>query len=355
MAKDRGDYTATYRVMMLTAEWEALSLEGSAVLNALRMWPEGNRVGIFPIFREELAHYSKVPLERIQGALRELEAAKWILMEGRWVWIRNALRFDPNYAKTNEKARAGVVAVLKGLPRMSLVQQFIAYYVALDYLAEGTVLEGAPIPYRSGIEAAPDGLPSGSDTPSIPVAVSVAVAVTPSVAIAVADSQTVAVTSEPSSDQATDEPPPTTATPAEARAKALDRLGPKDCTHPAVVARQPIRRTTVCPDCGEEIRPAEKPNPFLAERGRDAWELEALALTRDIGALRLERQRAGDHLADDEPVDGTEIFALAAHYEGAAPGRTKCNPANLRDDRLVNTVLDLRATLKAEQAKRRSA
>lgn len=95
----------------------------------------------------------------------------------------------------------------------------------------------------------------------------------------------------------------------------------------------------------------ERPNPLVSETDRDQWELESLRLVREIEAARLSRQRAGHALAADEPVDGVEIFARAAHYEGAAPGRTKCNPATMRRDRLVNTVLDLRATLKAEQAK----
>lgn len=157
---------------MTSPEYECLSIEAAAVLNALRLWPTGNRVGIFAVFREELAHYSKVPLEKVQDSLRELEREKWLVMDGRWVWIRNFLKFDPNYAKTNGKARAGVIAILNGLPRMSLVHQFLSYYSGLGYLAADTVLDAHPdtpsIPLRSRIEA-----------PSIPVAV--AVAVTPTV------------------------------------------------------------------------------------------------------------------------------------------------------------------------------
>lgn len=76
-------------------------------------------------------------------------------------------------------------------------------------------------------------------------------------------------------------------------------------------------------------------NPFVTGR-RDDLEREAQALSREIGDM-----------TDQDPG---EVFANAAHYEGAR--RQKVNPANLTDDRLLNTVLDLRATLRDEQAKR---
>jgi uncharacterized protein YdaU (DUF1376 family) len=78
-----------------------------------------------------------------------------------------------------------------------------------------------------------------------------------------------------------------------------------------------------------------RPNPLMDGK-RTEYEREALALTREIAALTGE--------------DGAEVFARAAHYEGAL--RQKVNPAAMSDDRLLNTVLDLRATLKDAQAKR---
>lgn len=78
-----------------------------------------------------------------------------------------------------------------------------------------------------------------------------------------------------------------------------------------------------------------KANPFVDGK-RDEYEREAMRLTWGIAELT--------------GRDGAEVFAAAAHYEGAM--RQKVNPAGLTDDRLLNTVLDLRATLKAEQDKR---
>lgn len=74
-----------------------------------------------------------------------------------------------------------------------------------------------------------------------------------------------------------------------------------------------------------------------------------MTLTREIGDLRTARLHGGGTLAPDEPTDGAEIFVAAAKYEGAL--RQKCNPANMTDDRLLNTVLDLRAVVAVEREK----
>lgn len=100
------------------------------------------------------------------------------------------------------------------------------------------------------------------------------------------------------------------------------------------------------PDPGRRV--ASEKNPLVTDR--PALERESLALTNAIRESRQGRHRRGDKLAADEPTDGAEIFVAAAKYEGAL--RQKCNPATMSDSRLLNTVLDLRATLKAEQEKR---
>jgi hypothetical protein len=77
-----------------------------------------------------------------------------------------------------------------------------------------------------------------------------------------------------------------------------------------------------------------KANPFIGPGDRPRWETEALQLTAQIAELK--------------SMDGAEVFRQAAGYQGAR--RAGCNPANLTDDRLVNTVLDLRTMLKQAQA-----
>jgi uncharacterized protein YdaU (DUF1376 family) len=77
-------------------------------------------------------------------------------------------------------------------------------------------------------------------------------------------------------------------------------------------------------------------NPLIAGR-RPELESECLALVRETASL-----------TDEDPV---EVIALASGYRGAST--TKLNPASMSDDRLANTVRDLRRDL--AEIKRRQA
>lgn len=160
MPNDRGWYTSVYAAVLDSPEYMALSADGAAVWWALKLCPENNQLGVFPFFREQVAARAKVPLERVIDALRELETAKWIVIEERWVWLRNHLKFDPNYAPLNPKHVQGLLAKLSALPRIKLTAAFVKYYKGLSYI---------PIRYRYGIDRVSIPMPYGIDTVSIPV------------------------------------------------------------------------------------------------------------------------------------------------------------------------------------------
>lgn len=132
MAKDRGHYSSQYDVIYDSPEYEALSLDAAAVWNALRHWPFPGTyaLGLVQVYREPLAHRAKVPMDRLQPALRELEDANWIVSEGRWIWLRNYLKFDPHYLPENPNHVKGVLNTLAGLPSIALVDRFTDYYRA---------------------------------------------------------------------------------------------------------------------------------------------------------------------------------------------------------------------------------
>lgn len=83
-------------------------------------------------------------------------------------------------------------------------------------------------------------------------------------------------------------------------------------------------------------RPPGPANPLIAGR-RAEIERECLTLVREVAEI-----------TGDDPV---EVIAQASGYEGAAT--TKLNPASMSDDRLANTVRDLRTDL-AELRKRKA-
>lgn len=139
MAKDRGWYAATYAAQIDSPEWVKLSLNAAAVWWALKNCRDNNRAGIFPVFREMVACRAKISHEAAQNALRELEAERWILMEGvppgmTWVWLRNHLRYDPTFTPENEKHVKGLIADIEGMPHIGLVAAFVDYYKSLNYL-----------------------------------------------------------------------------------------------------------------------------------------------------------------------------------------------------------------------------
>jgi len=105
-------------------------------------------------------------------------------------------------------------------------------------------------------------------------------------------------------------------------------VAPSPSPSPSLRNNGPIRQASA-----REGTPT-KANPFIAGE-RPKYETEALRLTREISDL-----------TGEDPV---EVFQHAAHYKGAE--RSKVNPAAMSDDRLLNTVLDLRATLATTKAK----
>ncbi len=89
------------------------------------------------------------------------------------------------------------------------------------------------------------------------------------------------------------------------------------------------------PRVTHELVPPQAPRNPLVEGRRGELELETLKLVRAIA------ERTGR--------DPTEVIAEAAAYHGAQ--RQKLNPATMTDDRLIATLNDLRADLRALDAR----
>jgi hypothetical protein len=151
-----------YAALIDSPEYDALSANAAAIWWALKCAPETGMTGIFPVFADQLSQRSKVPAEWVAGAMQELVEGGWIKTEGRWVWIRNHLRYDPSYRPDNPKHVTGLLERMAGLPRIALVVEFVRYYQALGYL--------------------PANLESETRN-SIPVAVAVAVPITTALAV----------------------------------------------------------------------------------------------------------------------------------------------------------------------------
>lgn len=124
-----GRFAALYCAIVDSPEYERLTRDASDVLvQGLLLARENNRAGIFSPSRDLISARAKVDFAHVDGALAELDQTGWIIREGRWLWVRNQLRYDPYFNPANANHHQGMATFLGTLPRTSLLATFIAYY-----------------------------------------------------------------------------------------------------------------------------------------------------------------------------------------------------------------------------------
>jgi len=132
VTEERGHYRGIHSVLVDSAEFLALSPEAKLVFYTLRVCRENNLASIFVFHYECLPKRTGLPSMRVAHAFQELQDTQWIAYQYPIVWIRNGLRFDPQVNIKNPKHLAGVLKVVKGLPKLEIVVKFSSYY-SLSY------------------------------------------------------------------------------------------------------------------------------------------------------------------------------------------------------------------------------
>lgn len=127
-SQDLVQYRAVYGSLVDSLEFKQLSPDARATFLILRVSPECGPAGIFLFYLEPLMDRTGLPRERVQNSLDELEQAGWIHREQNLLWIRNALRFTPNFNVTNENHRISILKQVRTLPKLAIVRKFCAYY-----------------------------------------------------------------------------------------------------------------------------------------------------------------------------------------------------------------------------------
>lgn len=147
----RGDYRATYSVIVDSDEYKALSKDAKVLFWALKH--SLGLSGIDVVFDDQLRDRSGLTQHELDVARQELIDDRWLEVEGRVHWLRNGLRFEPNVSVSHAKQRAGIERHLKGLPKASVVNRMATYYGIT-----------APFPDRvpEGSTKSIDTLPQGS-------------------------------------------------------------------------------------------------------------------------------------------------------------------------------------------------
>ncbi len=135
-SQDLVQYRAVYGSLVDSLEFKQLSADARATFLILRVSPECGPAGIFLFYLEPLMDRTGLPRERVQNSLDELEHAGWIVREQNVLWIRNALRFTPNFNVSNENHRIAILKQVRTLPKLAIVRKFCDYY-NLDAIPHG--------------------------------------------------------------------------------------------------------------------------------------------------------------------------------------------------------------------------
>src|SRR5690606_29008698 len=150
---NRGEYRAIHVALIDDPDFLQLSPPARLALMTLKLILGASGIDVVRALVPELMATTGYDDATIRAAVDELTAGRWILIEGRVVWLRNGLRFEPSKPLASENGRKGISAHLKTLPRVALVNRFADYY-------------GLPRPFPELDE--PAGPERATDTPSDP-------------------------------------------------------------------------------------------------------------------------------------------------------------------------------------------
>jgi hypothetical protein len=173
----RGVYRGLFSSLLDDPDYQQLTSYARLVLLTLRLCVQAGAAAIFRAYPAVIAEQTGLKLETVNQAMEELASSPsterpWILREGGIVWVRNALRYDPNLRLADPKHRKSVERALSGLPRLGIVAKFCEYYeIASPFEGPGETLGGRsedPSPPsteyripRPSADSRPSGSPNG--------------------------------------------------------------------------------------------------------------------------------------------------------------------------------------------------
>ena len=129
MPAEKGTYRSIYSAIWDDPEFQEFAPLTQTVFLCLRTFKECNFPCIFVFYPEDLyKRMPKVPRPSIDEGIEELVKDAWIAYEKPVLWIVKGFRNEPNRVPKNSKQIAGVVAILKSLPKLKIVEDFAKYY-----------------------------------------------------------------------------------------------------------------------------------------------------------------------------------------------------------------------------------
>lgn len=124
----RGVHRGVHSALLDDPDFQRLSTDARLALYTVRLCKQAGPAVIFRYYPALLSAQSGLSPRRLEAALVELEAGRWIAREGVVLWVRNGLRHDPTMRLANRKHRAAVDRAVAELPHCQLVLTFCDYY-----------------------------------------------------------------------------------------------------------------------------------------------------------------------------------------------------------------------------------
>jgi len=154
---ERGEYRAIRRVLLDGKDFHQLSERARWVFVALKLnfGPAGIEVHYPAALEAMLAAQTGATTTAVARSLKELEKRGWIRREGNVVWIIGHLENDPHTRSVDEKHRKHLHQHVAGLPRLTLVRDFVLskpdYFPPSEASSKGLgwVFEDPPKPLGS--------------------------------------------------------------------------------------------------------------------------------------------------------------------------------------------------------------
>lgn len=122
------DYRSIYCRLTDNLDFQALPPEAQRLFFYLRLSRDCGPLALFRYYPELYRAKMQVSVRVYQGATKALTRGMWIVLEEGYVWIRNGMRFEPNYRPhTDSKHRQNVYTRLEPIKHLGIVRKLLEH------------------------------------------------------------------------------------------------------------------------------------------------------------------------------------------------------------------------------------
>ena len=115
-------YRPIYSRIVDDLDFQALSVDAKLVWYTLRVCPECGPVGVFRFYPALFVARTGLSASKFDAAISLLEASRYVIISSGYIYLRNAMRFEPNYRPSDdEKHRKNLFSQLEPISHLDIV------------------------------------------------------------------------------------------------------------------------------------------------------------------------------------------------------------------------------------------